>query len=485
MALRNFTAKPTLTTITTALNGTDAPGTSTTVGLASTANLPAAPFTAGLDLHQGAEEVVLVTAVAGGTATITRGYDGTAVSAHASGTGTFEHVTSAIDFTEANAHVNATTGVHGATGSLVDTGSVQTISGVKTFSAAPNIDADVHFSSAVRRTIYPSVTDVGLQVRSNGAGLLELNTDNIGDVKIAGGGGKTILGAGGLQLPRGASINTDGGTANTVLGSESTAGASFTDSVASDLIIKEPNGQKIRLGTHGASGAQAATVVIDPALGGGQLVVQGNGGVVGIELSRVAGTPDGLFGVVSAANNFFNGVTAGDTILKSQQGTLHLGVGVGVPSTLRVTTTDVQINDAAGTQSVPRGLIYSSTKTTNTTMTSGNGTETTISAGAAITYTNGRLYLILASVRMQGTNAGLYELRVKNGATVLFTGTVNVSTVGTTGAETAYIVGWSSTLSGSLTLSLVGTQTTGTAASWTAQGGATLPAQFLIFDMGA
>lgn len=114
MALRNYTAKPTLTNITTALNGTDAPGTSTTVGLASTANLPAAPFTAGLDLRQGAEEVVLVTALAGGTATITRGYNGTSVSAHASGTGTFEHVTSAIDFTEVNAHINAASGAHAA-----------------------------------------------------------------------------------------------------------------------------------------------------------------------------------------------------------------------------------------------------------------------------------------------------------------------------------------------------------------------------------
>jgi hypothetical protein len=64
--------------------------------------------------------VVLITAVSSSTVTATRGYDGTTPKSHAAGA-TFTHTTVAKDFDEANAHVNAATGVHGLAGGLVGT----------------------------------------------------------------------------------------------------------------------------------------------------------------------------------------------------------------------------------------------------------------------------------------------------------------------------------------------------------------------------
>lgn len=89
-------------------------------------NPPAAPFTVTLDRNTGAEEVCLVTAVNGGVLTVTRGYNGTAAQTHLAGA-TLEHTAVALDFTEANSHVNATSGVHGTGGSLVGTEGAQTL----------------------------------------------------------------------------------------------------------------------------------------------------------------------------------------------------------------------------------------------------------------------------------------------------------------------------------------------------------------------
>src|SRR4051812_43361043 len=99
MALRNFTSKPTLTAL-AASNGTLTAGATTAV-LDSVTNLPTAPFTAVWERGSLTnEEVVLVTAVNTGTATVTmtRGYNGTTAVSHNTGM-SFEHCTAAIDFT--------------------------------------------------------------------------------------------------------------------------------------------------------------------------------------------------------------------------------------------------------------------------------------------------------------------------------------------------------------------------------------------------
>ena len=58
--------------------------------------------------------------------TIGRGADGTTISSHSVGV-EIEHIFTATDADEANAHVNANSGVHGITGSVVGTTDTQTL----------------------------------------------------------------------------------------------------------------------------------------------------------------------------------------------------------------------------------------------------------------------------------------------------------------------------------------------------------------------
>ncbi len=98
------------------------------------------PFHATLDLGTLSEEIVLVTNIVGTTATITRAQDGTVATAHAAGA-TLDLTVVALDFDEANNHVNLNAGVHGRSGNLVGDSDTQTLSN-KTLSA-PVLDGNV------------------------------------------------------------------------------------------------------------------------------------------------------------------------------------------------------------------------------------------------------------------------------------------------------------------------------------------------------
>lgn len=128
MALRYYRNGPARALAFPLANGTD---TSITVDSAS--GFPTQfPYTIILDPDTSIEEVCDVTFAAGNVLTLDRGVDSTTAVAHAAGAVVY-HGISARDPREANAHVNATTNVHGITGSFVDTASVQNIPGQKIF----------------------------------------------------------------------------------------------------------------------------------------------------------------------------------------------------------------------------------------------------------------------------------------------------------------------------------------------------------------
>lgn len=121
MGLRYFANAP-ATTLSSSVSSA-----ATILPLTSTAGLPIQyPFILIVDRAGPSEEVVLVTDVSGLNATVTRGYDSTTAFSHSIGA-PVEHGISAIDAREANAHANATSGVHGLAGSPMGTSDVQVV----------------------------------------------------------------------------------------------------------------------------------------------------------------------------------------------------------------------------------------------------------------------------------------------------------------------------------------------------------------------
>lgn len=88
------------------------------------------PYFAVLEYGTPNMEIVYVTAVAGTTATVQRGADGTQAVSHLAGA-TLNHGVVAADVSEANAHINSASGVHGVTGNLVGDADSQTLSNKK------------------------------------------------------------------------------------------------------------------------------------------------------------------------------------------------------------------------------------------------------------------------------------------------------------------------------------------------------------------
>jgi hypothetical protein len=86
-----------------------------------------------VDLNQSNAEIVEVTNVSGSNVTFTRASQlgsaayGSTTQTHSAGVATFQHISHAADFAEANAHILASSGVHGVTGSVVGTSDTQTL----------------------------------------------------------------------------------------------------------------------------------------------------------------------------------------------------------------------------------------------------------------------------------------------------------------------------------------------------------------------
>ena len=99
---------------------------STTITISDATNWPTGSFSLVIDPGLAGEEKVLITSRTATTLTVTtRGYDNTTASAHTTGAIIYP-VPTAVDFDEANSHVNSSSGVHGLTGSVVGDADTQT-----------------------------------------------------------------------------------------------------------------------------------------------------------------------------------------------------------------------------------------------------------------------------------------------------------------------------------------------------------------------
>lgn len=243
------------------------------------AQYPAVPFTVTLDRNTATEEIALVTAVNGSTLSVTRGFDGSAGQAHAAGA-TVEHTAGAIEFSEANQHVNASAGVHGTTGDLVGSEGAQDIFD-KTL-VSPILQADETAGDAL--VAYDPTGDRNLFRGMNAAG---------DDVFVVDTNGKLSA----QQVQATGAISTGGalgggtlavGGAATVTGLLSASGLSVAGAatVAGPLTanggVTVPSGQTVQAPTVIASGAITGQTVevsdhlildqvsIDPAAASGK-----------------------------------------------------------------------------------------------------------------------------------------------------------------------------------------------------------------------
>lgn len=151
MARRGYKGSSVATSLSAGITSGD-----TTIALVDGSSLPSgsAPFVVTIDLGLAGEEKVLAGGRTGNNLTsCTRGYDGTSAADHSSGA-TVRHTISAVDLDEANAHVNASTGVHGIAGAVVGTTDAQTLTNKIITQAQTHYSPDTDVSaSSIHHTL--------------------------------------------------------------------------------------------------------------------------------------------------------------------------------------------------------------------------------------------------------------------------------------------------------------------------------------------
>lgn len=156
------------TAVATTLAGNISSG-ATSVSVAATTGFPAStPYVLAVDYGAATEELVLVTAAAGTSLTVTRGFGSTSAQAHSIGA-VVRHVVNAVDLTDFRTHEAATAAVHGVAGTLVGTSDTQTLAN-KTLTA-PTINSGTFSGGAMSGTFTGAHTYSGAVTMSGGGTL--------------------------------------------------------------------------------------------------------------------------------------------------------------------------------------------------------------------------------------------------------------------------------------------------------------------------
>ena len=184
------------TAVETTLAGSISAG-ATSISVTATTGFPGSfPYSLALDYGAATEELVSVTAAAGTTLTVTRGFSGTSAQSHSLGA-VVRHVYHAGDATDFRTHEAATSGVHGVTGTLVGTSDTQTLANKTltaptvnggalsgTFTGSPTLSGAPTFSGAALFTAGPlfrraANTDaaLGTLVTGDGFDRFRINAD--------------------------------------------------------------------------------------------------------------------------------------------------------------------------------------------------------------------------------------------------------------------------------------------------------------------
>jgi hypothetical protein len=322
MAARNYTNTATEATLNGSITSAD-----TTIVLTSFAGFPSAPFTVAIDRGTPSEEVVLVTSISSSTVIATRGYDGTTPKSHAAGA-SFIHVTVAKDFTEANTHVSATSGIHGVAGVLVGTTDVQTLSNktltAPTLASATSTGTHAHANGTFSGTLLVtgattlgalSATSVTVTGNVSVAGTTTLAAVNATSASLTGnqtvGGALSVTGATTLTgALSGSTATLSGALTGTTASFSGLVTAATTPTLAGHLVNKA---YADALGVFGA--ATPNTIVRRDGAGG-------------IVASAVGGLPDTpAAGDHAGSKNYIDNRIA--ALPKIATGVIGLAIGAG------------------------------------------------------------------------------------------------------------------------------------------------------------